>query len=273
MFGYIVVDRNQLSEEERSTYRGYYCGLCYLLGQEYGLPGRLALNYDMTFLYVLLASLYEPEQQELLLRCEVHPLKKQRRILSEMGKYCADMTVLLAYYNALDDWHDDKNYARRLYAMRLESKAQTVCRQYSRQSAAVIENIEKINTLEREAEINLDAVANCFGRLMGEIFVPEEQDVWALRLRALGENLGKFIYFMDAVEDAEKDARHKNYNPLLQLKEQPDYQQRCKEILTMFLGSAAESLEALPIVENLHILRNIMYAGVWSKYTSQKEKK
>ena len=78
---------------------------------------------------------------------------------------------------------------------------------------------------------------------------------------------------MDAVEDAKKDARHKNYNPLLQLKEQPDYQQRCKEILTMFLGSAAESLEALPIVENLHILRNIMYAGVWSKYTSQKEKK
>jgi hypothetical protein len=88
----------------------------------------------------------------------------------------------------------------------------------------------------------------------------------------MGENLGKFIYFMDAWEDAEKDQRHKNYNPLLQLKGEEDYHARCKEILTMFLGEAALAFEALPIVENTHILRNILYAGVWSKFTEKKKK-
>lgn len=271
MFGYIVTDREQLSKEEQAKYRSYYCGLCRRLGERYGKRGQAALNFDMTFLYLLLSSLYEPEEQIQSHRCAIHPLKKQPRTLSHIADYCADMTVLLAYYNALDDWHDDGNRIKRAFAKKLEPAALRVEKVYPRQSRAVTENIEQINVLERQLEINLDAVANRFGALMGELFVMQE-DIWSPKLRVLGENLGKFIYFMDAWEDAEKDAKHKNYNPLLQLKDDPEYEQRCKDILTMFLSEAAASFEALPIVDNAHILRNILYAGVWSKY-APKEKK
>ena len=271
MFGYIVTDREQLSKEEQAKYRSYYCGLCRRLGERYGKRGQAALNFDMTFLYLLLSSLYEPEEQIQSHRCAIHPLKKQPRTLSHIADYCADMTVLLAYYNALDDWNDDGNRLKRAFANRLEPAAMQVAERYPRQSRAVTENMERINVLERQKEIKLDAVANCLGALMGELFVMQE-DIWASKLRALGENLGKFIYFMDAWEDAEKDAKHKNYNPLLQLKGDPEYERRCKDILTMFLGDAAASFEALPIVDNAHILRNILYAGVWSKY-APKEKK
>lgn len=271
MFGYIVTDREQLTEQERVCYRGYYCGLCRRLQERYGRRGQLALNYDMTFLYLLLSSLYEPQTEQEYRRCAVHPLQKQRRSLNEIADYCADMTVLLAYYNALDDWKDDRDGVKRLYAASLQKFIPALKERYPAQSRAVEENLREIDRLERAGEINLDAVANCFGALMGELFVPY-QDVWQTRLRALGENLGKFIYFMDAWEDAKKDARHKNYNPLLQLKGAPAYEERCKEILTMFLGEAAAAFEALPIVDNARILRNILYAGVWSKY-APKEKK
>lgn len=270
MFGYVVTDREQLTKEEQLIYRSYYCGLCRELQERYGRAGQLALNFDMTFLYILLCSLYEPQVELIKDRCVIHPLKAREKRLSEPVRYCADMTVLLAYYNAMDDWNDDAKRSALLYANKLKASIGDLEERYPRQALAIRENIEKINLLERQREINLDAVSNCFGALFGEIFV-YGRDVWQEKLYSLGENLGKFIYFMDAWEDAEKDAKHKNYNPLLQLKEDADYRDKCKNILTMFLGEAAAAFEGLPIVENVHLLRNILYAGVWSKFSEKKK--
>ena len=47
--------------------------------------------------------------------------------------------------------------------------------------------------------------------------------------------LGKFIYIMDAYEDLEKDLKDGNYNPLKALHEQPDYEERCAQILNMMM--------------------------------------
>ena len=63
MFGYIQADRTRLDEEQAARYRAVYCGLCRTLRREYGAISRLALTYDMTFLAMLLASLYEPDEQ------------------------------------------------------------------------------------------------------------------------------------------------------------------------------------------------------------------
>ena len=38
------------------------------------------------------------------------------------------------------------------------------------------------------------------------------------------------------------------------------------------LGHQVMAVDHLPIVENAHILRNILYAGVWSKFTEKKKK-
>ena len=57
MFGYVMVNWETLSQEERKRFRAYYCGLCRALGNRYGATGRLALSFDMTFLAALLSSL------------------------------------------------------------------------------------------------------------------------------------------------------------------------------------------------------------------------
>jgi hypothetical protein len=38
------------------------------------------------------------------------------------------------------------------------------------------------------------------------------------------------------------------------------------DVLTMLLSSAAAALEKLPLEQDLGLLRNILYAGVWQKY-------
>ena len=65
MFGYVTVDKPELKVREFYRYKGYYCGLCRSLNEEYGLRGRMTLTYDMTFLVLLLTSLYECKIEEI----------------------------------------------------------------------------------------------------------------------------------------------------------------------------------------------------------------
>ena len=63
MFGYVTINRGELKVRELETYESYYCGLCRVLKDRYGLAGCTMLNYDMTFLGMLLSSLYEEKEE------------------------------------------------------------------------------------------------------------------------------------------------------------------------------------------------------------------
>ena len=115
MFGYVVVNKPELKFREFDVYRAYYCGLCHSLSKRHGLSGQLTLSYDMTFLVILLSSLYEPEHSVTSKRCIVHPLKRQNIISSEFTDYVADMNVILSYFKCLDDWHDDRSVLKLAY--------------------------------------------------------------------------------------------------------------------------------------------------------------
>lgn len=70
----------------------------------------------MTFLVLLLDSLYEPHVDAGASRCLVHPMHKQLHRVSKYTEYAADLNVALAYYNCLDDWQDDHSVPKLLYA-------------------------------------------------------------------------------------------------------------------------------------------------------------
>lgn len=120
MFGYVVVNKPELKFREFDVYRAYYCGLCHSLSKRHGLSGQLTLSYDMTFLVILLSSLYEPEHSVASKRCIVHPLKRQNIISSEFTDYVADMNVILSYFKCLDDWHDDRSVFKLAYSKLLK---------------------------------------------------------------------------------------------------------------------------------------------------------
>lgn len=60
--------------------------------------------------------------------------------------------------------------------------------------------------------MDIDAPANCFGELLGELFV-YRHDQWEDALRAMGAYLGRFIYVMDAYDDLAADEKRGAYNP------------------------------------------------------------
>lgn len=267
MFGYIMVNRDALSEAEIKRFSAYYCGLCHALGERYGRTGQLTLSYDMTFLALLLSSLYEPETSSHNARCIVHPTKRHDYVSNAYIDYAADMTIALSYHKALDDWNDDKSISAHSQARMLRGRYERIEALYPRQTKALYDGLKQLSQIEQSGSTELDPPMNAFGTLLGELFV-YRKDMWSDSLRTLGSALGRFIYLMDAYDDLESDIKKGRYNMLIPLAEAPDFDERCKAYLTLVLGEGTIAFEELPLVEDLSILRNVLYSGVWTKYAA-----
>lgn len=267
MFGYININRLELSEESAKIYQAYYCGLCRKLKSNCGTKGQMLLSYDSTFMIVLLTGLYELEKEESEFTCPIHPTKKRTAFINAATDYAADMNLLLAYHNMLDDWRDDKSYAKKAFVKMLDKDYARITSKYPRQTKAIETYMQKTAEAEQRKETNLDIVAGLTGEMLGEVFCWKE-DEWKDELRTLGFYMGKFIYLMDAYEDLEKDKKKDAYNPLVFMPEEgsQEFDTLCKLLLTSMISECAKSFERLPILMHADILRNILYSGVWSKY-------
>ena len=267
MFGYIQANQVELSDADKTTYKSYYCGLCRCLKEIAGARGQLLLNYDMTFLVILLSGLYElPSEPEKFL-CALHMASKRTAIINDATRYGAAMNVILSYHNLMDDFEDTGNRSKWVLAKALKGPYRKVAEKYPRQAEAIEHFMEETKEAQQRGERNLDIVSGYTGEMLGSLFLWKE-DVWKSDLLDMGYYMGKFIYLMDAYEDREKDQKNGNYNPLIRKREEnPDaYEAFMGQTLTSLVAECARSFERLPIIEEAPILRNILYSGVWTKY-------
>ncbi|MDO5477127.1 MAG: DUF5685 family protein [Eubacteriales bacterium] len=272
MFGYIVINEPELRIREHALYRSYYCGLCEDLHRSYGRAGQLTLSYDTAFLGFLLTCLYEPEDEKTSESiCIAHPIHKHTARRNYCTQYAADMTILLAWYSSRDDWEDEQKFRGLAISGLLGGAFREVSAKYPEKAAFIASCLDRLHDIEKEKkEDSADPAGACFGDLLGEIFAVFE-DEWTVPLRQMGFYLGKYIYLLDAYDDLEKDAASGSFNPLLPVRSRMeesggDFDSYVRSVLTMQMASCCRAFEALPIVENVDILRNILYAGVWTKF-------
>lgn len=272
MFGYVNINKPELKVKEYYKYKAYYCGLCHQLKQRYGRLGQMTLTYDMTFLIIVLTSLYESNVTQFRKRCLAHPAQKHDMIVNEISDYAADMNIALTYHKFLDDWMDDKNVLSYSGAGLLKHRYQKVEQQYPRQCETIKRCLNELKELELSDCQQLDLITKPFGELMGELFVYRE-DQWKDTMRKMGVHLGRFIYLMDAYEDLPKDIKSNSYNPLKQISQKPEYEKMMQDILTMMMSECTTEFEKLPLLWDVELLRNILYAGVWKHYDEIQKKR
>ena len=272
MFGYLVAASDVLEDAQKDRYRSCYCGLCRSLQKNYGETARLVLNYDITFLVLLLSSLYEPDEQQDSRRCIRHPLEGHSFSVSEITDYAAGMNVALAYLKCLDNWKDDKKVSALAEAKLLEGAYNKVCKTWPRQCEAIVNALDDLSRIEAENLESPDAAADCFGRLMEEIFV-YRQDRWEPALRAMARALGRFIYLLDAVMDLEDDYKSGSYNPFISYHGQDDNEERFRDILKMQLGECVYFFDKLPLVEDAALMQNILCVGLWLQFNNKFSRK
>lgn len=267
MFGYININPEALDEQAKGRYQAFYCGLCRVLKQRHGNIGRVTLSYDMTFLLILLSSLYEPEEANGSGRCALHPVKERGYVRSEIADYVADVNIALAYHKGVDDWQDDKSAVGLAQAKLLRRQYARVERRYPEKCALIERCLREIAAIEKANDMQPDLAANLTASMLGELFV-YRPDIWQVPLRKMGEELGRFIYTMDAYDDLPEDIEKRRYNPLIALHGREDFEELCKEMLTMSMAECTRAFEVLPLVQDADILRNVLYGGVWRKYVA-----
>ena len=262
MFGYVTANLRELSEAQKTRYGSIYCGICRRIHAQSGSVARLGLSYDIAFLAALLMSLYEPEETSGKNSCLPHPITKKPWVDNPYIRYGADMNVALSYYQLLDDWNDDKKLSAKVLSGSMEAAAKEIAQRYPRQCGAMETCIARLSRLEQEGCDNPDLCAGCFGDLMGELFVYEE-DLWAPTLRQMGNALGRFVYLLDAAIDYGKDEKKGSYNPFLTMGTGKDWD-RWEQYLVLTMGRCTEYFEKLPLVQDKDLLDNILYSGVWT---------
>ena len=270
MFGFVTANLPELSPEEKKRYNAVYCGICRRIRENASNLCRLGLSYDMAFLALLLMSLYEPEETAGERACWLHPIRPKPWIDNEYIAYAADMNVALAFYNARDDWQDDRRLTAAWMAEVFGKHADGLEQRYPRQCQAIRSCIAELNALEKENCPNPDLPAGEFGKLMGELLVYTE-DLWAPTLRAMGMALGRFIYLADAAADYRRDARKGKYNPWIAMGLDADWQ-NFDTHLVRAMSACTKEFEKLPLVQDKPLLDNILYSGVWCSLRGKKEK-
>ena len=273
MFGYIKPLKPELKIKDYATYRSFYCGLCRALDSRGGLKSRITLTYDCTFLIILLTSLYEPETSFKNRRCIANPVKRHKEAHNIYTDYAADINLMLSYLHFEDDVMDDKSIKAHAGVALYKRQYKKLSRMHEDKAEVIRECLSKLNKIENEpvAEDTPDKAAACFGELLSEVFV-QGDDPYKENLSKTGYHLGRFIYLMDAYDDLNDDIRKKRYNPYKMIYNESDFDAKAEKLLKDEMAAAAYYFEKLPCTLYGDILRNIIYAGVWSRFDNIKEK-
>ena len=272
MFGYVRINKMDLTFREFDYYKGYYCGLCKYLKENHGEVSRLSLNYDITFLIVILTALYKLDSDITYERCIANPLKKKMRIVNEITEYAASMNILLSYYKLEDNLYDDNGIKDKLAYELYKGKLKKAYEKYPQKAEYIKQQLGNLRELEKQESKSIDKVSNTFGNLMGEIFV-YKKDEYEQNLRNIGFNLGKYIYILDAYEDLEEDNKKGRYNPFIYyIDKKEELKNKVDRLISMSLGMATKNIEQLNLEFNKSIIDNIIYSGVYLRYKSILEK-
>ena len=265
MFGYVQVRKPELKIIDYDVYHAYYCGLCERLKKKHGFKGQITLTYDMTFLVILLTSLYDIRCSHEKVHCIVHPAKKHDILYNEVTDYCADINMILSYYHCKDDKEDDRSVKGAVGTAVYKKTGQKLSRKYKNQANVIKKTLNELDILEKTGSNDIIALADCFGKLLAEVFVYRE-DIFKKYLMDMGYYLGRFIYIMDAYDDLKDDLEKNRFNPFKEIYKEDDFEDKVKNMLYNEISLACAAFEQLPCIEHLDILRNILYAGVWNQY-------
>lgn len=272
MFGYVKINKMDLTFREYEHYRGYYCGLCKSLKDNHGEISRLSLNYDITFLVLVLTSVYKPKSNIIEEGCISNPFKKKKKITNEITEYAASMNVLLTYYKLEDNLKDDNRLKDKLAYNIYKGTLKKAYERYPQKAEFIKNQLNILYNLEQEKNLNIDLVSNTFGNLMGEIFA-YKNDQYEKELRKIGFNIGKYIYLLDAYEDLDKDYEKGRYNPFIEyIDKKEELKIKVDKLISMSLGMLARSIDNLNIRFNTSIIENIVYSGVYLRYQNILEK-
>ena len=270
MFGYVYINKPELKIKDYEAYRGVYCSLCKALGKNYSVFARFILNYDCTFLSLLLMARSKECPGFKSGRCPFNPMKKCNYTIKAddaLSKGAA-LTVITSYYKLMDSIADSgffKKIGCTLIRPFFSSWHKKAKRNFPDYENIVKEMFMSQLKYEKSEDACLDMAAEPTAKMLENIMKLEAQNEIEKKVFAqFGYHLGRWIYLMDAANDIEDDSKSGNFNPFL-IKFGEKSKVDPKEIEATLSQSYYLLTKAYELIDKQRftdILDNIIYSGL-----------
>lgn len=284
MFGYVRPLRDELKCRDFDLYRAVYCGLCAAMRRRYGWLAPMFLNYDFTFLALLLAP---PEEafSPCRGRCHANPLRKKTMYQPTPAlDTAADESVVLTWWQLRDRARDDrgwKGWTARALARLLRPSYRRAASRRPDFDRTVEEQLRRQDELEAERCPSLDRAADTFAELLRAAAPSGGEESRDRAMEQLLYHLGRWIYLLDAQDDLEEDRAAGRYNPVAARfgpEGDPDAMARTLDHSRNLMYSAAQLADfgcRWPLIENilylgLPLVQRAVFDGSWKQIQKQK---
>lgn len=252
--------------------------------QRYGMLAPMFLNFDFTFLAILLAP-KEDHFTPCRGRCHANLLIKVPMCQSSDAlDLAADESIILAYWKLRDSAADDGllgGLPARFLSWLLRPAYRKAAAAQSQFDRAVRTSLEELAALEREQCPSIDRTADTFARLLQAAAPTTGEPEWDRPVSLLLYHLGRWIYLIDARDDLEEDKRTGAYNPLV-LRFGPNGDDQALNLTleaSLNMGRSAFCMLDFgcrtPIIENvlylgLPLVQRAVFDGSWTQIKKQK---
>ena len=270
MFGFVYINKPELKIKDYELYKGVYCSLCKALGKNYSVLSRFILNYDCTFLSLLIMSRAHTCPGFKQGRCSFNPLKKCSYTVNseEALNKGAALTVISSYYKLLDGIADGNFFEKIGYTLIRplfsvwHNKAK---KDYKDYEDIVKDMFASQLKAEKSADICLDMAAEPTAKMLSSVLELEaENETESKVLSQFGYHLGRWIYLMDAAKDLDEDSKKGSFNPFLvkfKSKASVDYNE-IESVISQSYYLLTKAYELIDKKRFKDILDNIVYSGL-----------
>ena len=268
MFGYVRPSEQRLTGEEKERFAAAYCGLCHTLKRRYGPAARMILNYDLTFLAILLDE--RSSCSYCKKRCMMHPIKKRP---CEQGNaaldVAADYSVILTWWQLRDGVEDHGFWCGLKYRLASVLLRKAYCKARAAQpqfDENTKKHLQELAVLERECCCSVDHGQGRESKAEDAVSDPVRHRV----LQLMFYHLGRWIYLIDAADDLEKDLKSGSYNPLAlrfslnEGKLTEESRQELAATMDRSVEMMAAAFELLDFGDWAGIIRSVVYEGLYA---------
>ena len=216
MFGYTIPIESSLSDEDRITYRNYYCETCHHLREEYGFISTMTVNYEMTFAMLFFNSILDEGMLIDGNRKSKICIMKHSASSEEFMKRLTAYNVLVAKNSFLDDVMDDENSLKGKFGLLALNRAiQKAQKNYPEYDELVLKGYDVLREVEKTGESDPVVMGRYSSQSMIDVLSVLLGERFDERMNELFRQLGIWVYVMDAIEDMDEDFMDGTYNPFI----------------------------------------------------------
>ena len=278
MFGYILPDKPNLYMKDYALYRAFYCGLCHQIGRCQGQCMRLGVNYDVTFLSILLHGLRYRDLPLEKKACVLNPFKKKVVVKeTDTQKDMAYLNALLLDFKCRDDVADGKRGRRALRGL-LKGKVNKARAKLPEAADALDKAYIEQCAVEKAETPDWKMAADPFGEAVRRILKAVGGKEYAGELGMIGYHLGQYVYLLDAIDDYDKDVKEKQYNPLrlrfgCETKAQliDEHGDELDRDIGQLVAMVKDNYQRIPIFCTEGIVTNTLWMGLNARYLEVKK--